>query len=50
MEVQCAKKDGYLPALSYIDTARGIESIVVKLPYGLQDKWISTGSWQASLT
>ncbi|XP_028822925.1 uncharacterized protein LOC114778148, partial [Denticeps clupeoides] len=44
MEVQCAKEDGYLPALSYLDTARGIEPIVAKLPYGLQDKWVSTGS------
>lgn len=44
MELQCAKEDGYLPALSYLDTARGIEPIVAKLPYGLQEKWISTGS------
>ncbi|KAI7804924.1 hypothetical protein IRJ41_023810 [Triplophysa rosa] len=44
MEVQCAKEDGYLPALSYLDTARGIEPIVAKLPYGLQEKWISVGS------
>lgn len=44
MEVQCAKEDGYLPALSYLDTARGIEPIVAKLPYGLQEKWISAGS------
>ncbi|XP_042281759.1 uncharacterized protein LOC121906755 [Thunnus maccoyii] len=44
MEVQCAKEDGYLPALSYLDTARGIEPIVAKLPYGLQERWISAGS------
>ena len=44
MEVQCAKEDGYLPALSYLDTARGIEPIVGKLPYGLQEKWILVGS------
>lgn len=44
MEVQCAKEDGYLPALSYLDTARGIEPIVAKLPYGLQEKWMSAGS------
>jgi len=31
MEVQCAKEDGYLPALSYLDTARGIGPIVAKL-------------------
>lgn len=34
MEVQCAKEDGYSPGLSYLDTARGIEPIVTKLPYG----------------
>lgn len=44
MEVQCAKEDGYFPGLSYLDTARGIEPIVAKLPYGLQEKWISAGS------
>ncbi|XP_067282594.1 uncharacterized protein [Pseudorasbora parva] len=44
MEVQCAKEDGYSPGLSYLDTARGIEPIVTKLPYGLQEKWISAGS------
>ncbi|XP_063761823.1 uncharacterized protein LOC134879300 [Eleginops maclovinus] len=44
MEVQCAKEDGYLPGLSYLDTTRGIEPIVTKLPYGLQEKWISAGS------
>ncbi|KAL2082436.1 hypothetical protein ACEWY4_022254 [Coilia grayii] len=44
MEVQCAKEDGYLPGLSYLDTTRGIEPIVSKLPYGLQEKWISAGS------
>ncbi|KAI7808136.1 hypothetical protein IRJ41_016509 [Triplophysa rosa] len=41
MEVQCAKEDDYLPALSYLDTAHVIEPIVAKLPYGLQEKWIS---------
>lgn len=35
MQVQCAKEDG---------TSRGIEPLVVKLPYGLQEKWISAGS------
>lgn len=44
MEMQCAKEDGYLPALSCLDTARGIEPIIAKLPYGLQEKWISVGS------
>lgn len=44
MEAQCAKEDGYLPALSYLDTSRGIESEVAKLSYGLPEKWISAGS------
>lgn len=44
MEVQGAKEDGYLPGLSYLDTARGIEPIVAKLPYGLQERWVSAGS------
>lgn len=43
MEVHYAKEDGYSPGLSYLDTARGIEPIVTKLPYGLQEKWISAG-------
>ncbi|KAM3833848.1 cohesin subunit SA-2-like [Diretmus argenteus] len=44
MELQCAKEDGYLPGLTYLDTARGISPIIEKLPYGLQEKWISHGS------
>lgn len=44
MELQCAKRDGNFMALSYLDTAYGIELIVVKLPYGLQERWISDGS------
>ncbi|XP_038062985.1 uncharacterized protein LOC119733659 [Patiria miniata] len=44
MEVQCAKEDGYLPGLSYLDTARGVNPIVEKLPHGLQERWITKGS------
>ena len=44
MEVQCAKEDGYLPGLAYLDTARGINPIVEKLPHGLQERWITKGS------
>lgn len=44
MELQSAKEDGYLPGLAYLDTARGIGPIVEKLPYDLQDKWLSYGS------
>lgn len=44
-EIQGAKEDGYLTGLSYLDTVRGIGPIVDKLPYGLQEKWLSSGSW-----
>ena len=43
-ELQSAKEDGYLPGLSYLDTPRGINPIVEKLPTNLQDKWITAGS------
>ncbi len=45
MEIQGAKEDGYLTGLSYLDTSRGIAPVVDKLPYGLQDKWVTSGSW-----
>ncbi|KAL3977608.1 alcohol-forming fatty acyl-CoA reductase [Sarotherodon galilaeus] len=45
MEIQGTKEDGYLTGLSYLDTSRGIGPIVDKLPYGLQEKWVSSGSW-----
>lgn len=44
MEIESAKADGYLPGLSYLDTARGINPIVQKLPFNLQEKWLSHGS------
>lgn len=44
MEMLSAKEDGYLPGLAYLETARGIRPIVEKLPYTLQEKWISQGS------
>lgn len=44
MEIQGAKEDGYLTGLSYLDTSRGIGPIVDKLPFGLQEKWVSSGS------
>ena len=43
-ELEAAKQDGYLPGLSYLDTARGVNPIVEKLPYGLQEKWMMKGS------
>ncbi|XP_041946541.1 uncharacterized protein LOC121707793 [Alosa sapidissima] len=44
MELLSAKEDGYLPGLTVLDTARGINPIVEKLPFGLQEKWIYQGS------
>lgn len=44
MELNAAKAEGDLPGLSYLDTARGINPIVQKLPYSLQEKWLSHGS------
>ncbi|XP_035531776.1 uncharacterized protein LOC118338605 [Morone saxatilis] len=45
MEIQGAKEDGYLTGLLYLDTSRGIGPIVDRLPYRLQEKWVSSGSW-----
>ena len=45
LELEVAKQDGYLQGLSYLDTARGINPIVEKLPYGLQEKWMTQGSY-----
>nr|XP_020483745.2 uncharacterized protein LOC109978925 [Labrus bergylta] len=44
LEVEAAKEEGYLPALSYLDTARGIHPIVEKLPFSLQEKWMVHGT------
>lgn len=44
MELLAAKEDGYLPGLSYLDTQRSINPIVVTLPVNLQEKWLSAGS------
>lgn len=44
MKVQGAKEEGYLTGLSYLDTARGIGPIIEKLPYGIQEKWLTVGS------
>lgn len=43
-ELKAAKIDGYLPGLSYLDTARGVSPIVEKQPYHLQEKWTTVGS------
>lgn len=44
LELETAKTDPYLPGLKYLDTARGVNAIVAKLPPGLQEKWMSVGS------
>lgn len=44
MELQCAKAEGDLPGLSFLDTARGVNPIVQKLPFNLQEKWASVGA------
>lgn len=43
-ETESAKMKGYLPGLSYLDTARGIAPIFEKLPFALQEKWMQQGS------
>lgn len=43
-ELESAKLEGYLPGLVYLDTSRGVNPIVEKLPYALQEKWMSLGS------
>ncbi|XP_033991975.1 uncharacterized protein LOC117487461 [Trematomus bernacchii] len=44
LELEAAKRDGSLPGLSYLDTSRGVKPIIEKLPYNIQEKWISYGS------
>lgn len=44
MEIDSAKSEGYIPGLLYLDTARGILPLVEKLPFSLQEKWITHGT------
>lgn len=44
MELELAKTDPHLPGLSFLDTAHGVNPLVSKLPYGLQEKWAQQGS------
>ncbi|XP_023812156.1 uncharacterized protein LOC111947642 [Oryzias latipes] len=44
MEMQSAKAEGDLPGLAFLDTARGVNPIVQKLPFNLQERWISVGA------
>ncbi|XP_060757456.1 uncharacterized protein LOC132868527 [Neoarius graeffei] len=43
MEIQAAKADGELFGLSYLDTPRGVSPIVQKLPFYLQERWLTQG-------
>ncbi|KAJ8375796.1 hypothetical protein SKAU_G00063760 [Synaphobranchus kaupii] len=43
-EVESAKWEGYLPGLNFLDTARGVNPIVEKLPHNLQEQWVIRGS------
>ncbi|XP_040197421.1 uncharacterized protein LOC120930263 [Rana temporaria] len=44
MELSVAKAEGDLVGLAFLDTARGVNPIVQKLPYNLQEKWVMHGS------
>ncbi|XP_072898117.1 uncharacterized protein [Hemitrygon akajei] len=44
MEIQGAKEDGHSAGLVYLDTPTGIRQLVDKLPFGLQDRWLSVAS------
>lgn len=44
LELQYAKDESYLTGLSFLDTSRGINPIVEKLPYSLQESWVKQGS------
>ncbi|XP_061908561.1 uncharacterized protein LOC133653372 isoform X2 [Entelurus aequoreus] len=44
MEMQSAKAEGDLPGLAFLDTARGLNPIVQKLPFNLQERWITVGA------
>ncbi|XP_070409592.1 uncharacterized protein [Nothobranchius furzeri] len=44
LELQCAKQDGALPGLAYLDTTRGVRQIVDKLPFNLQERWTTVGT------
>ena len=44
MELLSAKREGDLPGLALLDTARGVNPIVQKLPFRLQEKWASAGA------
>ena len=44
LELEAAKMNGYLTGLSHLDTAHGVSPILTKLPFSLQERWVTTGS------
>lgn len=44
MELQSTKKEGDLPGLFFLDSAWGLNPIVQKLPFYLQEKWVSVSA------
>ncbi|XP_026147341.1 uncharacterized protein LOC113121247 [Carassius auratus] len=44
MELESAKSGGHLPGLAILDTARGVNPIIEKLPFNLQERWITHGA------
>ncbi|KAG7471657.1 hypothetical protein JOB18_010271 [Solea senegalensis] len=44
LKLEAARVDGFLPGLNYLGSSRGITQIAQKLPYSLQDKWVSVAS------
>ncbi|XP_026184221.1 uncharacterized protein LOC113143018 [Mastacembelus armatus] len=44
LELECAKQDGTLPGLTYLEPAQGVRQIVEKLPFNLQERWTVVGT------
>lgn len=40
LKLETAKNKGYLPGFSFLNTSRGINPAVEKLPHGLQESWV----------
>lgn len=44
MELESAKSGTHLPGLAILDTARVVNPIIEKLPFNLQERWITHGA------
>lgn len=44
IELELAKEDGYLPGLRYLDTSKGVNLILDKLPFNIQENWRTQGT------